>query len=210
MGSALGQSLSPNTINSDTHVTIKSSARISLMCWWGFKVFLRVFGNLASRIIADTVDASYKICTTLLCPCRCSNTANSTVISVLPHQQRHMSDNSEMVHEFICRVPREQFYQDVGRDEVEVLLENKQNGTFIIRPSTLANSLGTLSIIQDNRIFHLNIRQKEDDTIALGSERINEKHFTDVNALINYHISNYLILYSNGETYRTLLLPYRG
>lgn len=63
------------------------------MCWWGFKVFLRVFGNLASRILADTLDASYKMCTTL-CPCGCSNTANSAVISVQPHQQ-HMSDDSE-------------------------------------------------------------------------------------------------------------------
>lgn len=77
--------------------------RISLlMCWWGFKVFLRVFGNLASRILADTLDASYKMCTTLLCPCRCSNTANSTV-TVEPHQ-RHMSDNTEM-GEFLIYYP---------------------------------------------------------------------------------------------------------
>lgn len=115
------------------------------------------------------------------------------------------------MHEFISQEPREQFYQDVSRSEVETLLGNKQNGTFIIRPpSTLENSVGTLSIIQDNRIFHLNIRQRRDDTIALGTQRINEKYFTDLNALINYHISNYLILYSDGETYRALLIPYRG
>lgn len=116
---------------------------------------------------------------------------------------------SVSVHEFINE-PREQFYQDVDRGEAETMLENKQNGTFIIRPSASTNGLGTLSIIQDNRIFHLNMRQREDDTIALGTERINEKYFTDVNALINYHISNYLILYSDGETYRTLLIPFRG
>lgn len=117
--------------------------------------------------------------------------------------------SSVSAHEFISE-PREQFYQRVDREGAEALLEDKQNGTFIIRPSASANSLGTMSITQDNRIFHLNIRQREDDMIALGTERINEKHFADVNALINYHISNYLILYSDGETYRTLLLPYRG
>ncbi|RZB41476.1 SH2 domain containing protein [Asbolus verrucosus] len=101
----------------------------------------------------------------------------------------------------------EEFYKDVSRDTAENLLKNKQNGTFIIRPSKNSN-LGTLSLIQDNKMFHLNIRRREDDLITLGTEKPNEKCFQDINSLINYYISNYLVLYSNGEKTLTLLLPY--
>ncbi|KAJ8937592.1 hypothetical protein NQ318_003171 [Aromia moschata] len=102
----------------------------------------------------------------------------------------------------------EEFYKAVDRETVEDLLENKQNGTFIIRPSRNFD-LGTLSIVQDNKIFHLNIRRRQDGLVALGNAKDNEKCFPDLDALINYYISNYLVLCSNGEKSLTLLLPYR-
>lgn len=100
------------------------------------------------------------------------------------------------------------FLKIVSRHSAEILLKNKQNGTFIIRPSKHSN-LGTLSVIQDDKIFHLNIRRRQDGLIALGSGKNNEKCFKDLESLINYYISNYLIVYSKKEKILTLLLPYR-
>lgn len=102
----------------------------------------------------------------------------------------------------------EDFFKAVSRHSVENLLENKQNGTFIIRPSKNTN-LAILSVIQDDKIFHLNIRRRQDGLIALGNEKANEKCFKDLDSLINYYISNYLLLFSNQEKSFTLLLPYR-
>lgn len=44
------------------------------MCW-GFKVFVKVFGNLAGRIFRDALDATYKICA--VCICNSKNTVNA-------------------------------------------------------------------------------------------------------------------------------------
>lgn len=107
----------------------------------------------------------------------------------------------------LTRDGTEEFYKGITREVAEDLLDHKQNGTFIIRPSK--NSLGTLSVVQDNRIFHLSIRKRQDGLIALGNEKSNEKCFKDIDSLINYYISNYLVLCSNGEKSLTLLLPYR-
>lgn len=103
----------------------------------------------------------------------------------------------------------EEFYKNVSREKAEYLLEDRQDGTFIMRPSN-SSEMGVLSVIQDGKVFHLNIRRRDDDLIALGSEKINEKTFEDIDNLINYYISNYLVLYSDHQETLTLLLPYRG
>lgn len=109
----------------------------------------------------------------------------------------------------LVRETSEAFYKDVTRDGAEKLLMNKQNGTFVIRPSR-KSKLGTLSVVQDFRIYHLNIRTREQDgNVALGREKDNEKCFASISSLINYYVSNYLILSSNGITTLTLLIPYR-
>lgn len=97
---------------------------------------------------------------------------------------------------------------NINREMAEKLLINRQNGTFIIRPSRYPQLLATMSIVQDNHVFHLNIRRRDDDLIALGREKINEKCFNNINNMINYYISNYLMLYSNGKSTKTLLIPY--
>lgn len=113
-------------------------------------------------------------------------------------------------HEIVA-TSSEEFYRNVDRRTVEKLLENRQNGTFIIRPPTsIGDSIGTLSLIQDGRFWHLNIRKRKDDEmIALGMEKKNEKCFRDVDCMINYYISNYLVLFGDGKQSMTLLLPYR-
>lgn len=52
-------------------------------------------------------------------------------------------------------------------------------------------------------------RRREDGLIALGMEKQNEKCFRDVDCMINYYISNYLVLYGDGRKSMALLLPYR-
>lgn len=110
----------------------------------------------------------------------------------------------------LVRETSEAFYKDVTRGGAEKLLMNKQNGTFVIRQSSRKSKMGTLSVVQDFRIYHLNIRIREQDgNVALGREKDNEKCFASINSLINYYVSNYLILSSNGITTLTLLIPYR-
>ncbi|CAH1376558.1 unnamed protein product [Tenebrio molitor] len=154
------------------------------MCWC-FEVFCGVLTNLTYRFFIELSDASYRMRS--LCCCKRKQEANECGV---------------------VKDATEDFYKEVSRDAAENLLKNKQDGTFIIRPSKNCN-LGTLSVVQDRKIFHLNVRRREDGMVALGTEKDNEKCFQDVNSLINYYISNYLVLYSRGVKTLTLLLPYR-
>ncbi|KAH1025582.1 uncharacterized protein LOC109544440 [Dendroctonus ponderosae] len=150
------------------------------------KVIYRVLANLTRRLCSLAIDVGYKMC--IFCCFSAHRTDPATC---------------EMIKE-----TSEAFYKDVSREMVEKLLKNQQNGTFIIRPSN-TSKLGTLSLVQDRRIFHLKIRRREQDNcIALGREKNNEKCFSNLNSLINYYVSNYLILCSNGRRIMTLLLPY--
>ncbi|KAL1497711.1 hypothetical protein ABEB36_008623 [Hypothenemus hampei] len=154
------------------------------------KVICRVVANLVRRFTSEILDFIYKMC--VFCCCTCNRRSD-------------VFRKCELIKE-----TSEAFYKDVNRETAEKLLKNKQNGTFIIRPSQ-TSKLGTLSVVQDSKIFHLNIRRRDQDNcVALGQEKNNEKCFRSVNSLINYYISNYLILSSNGARVLTLLLPYRG
>ncbi|KAG5893381.1 hypothetical protein JTB14_024500 [Gonioctena quinquepunctata] len=154
------------------------------MCWYP-EVFFGVLGNLTGRLFADLLHVAY------MCYFRCCA----------------KGFDEEYGDEFI-KETTEEFFKEVSREYSEILLENRQNGTFIIRPSKNSN-LGTMSVIQDNKIFHLSIRRREDGFIALGNEKTNEKCFKDMDSLINYYISNHLVLYSDGDISQTLLIPFK-
>ncbi|KAK4874512.1 hypothetical protein RN001_013872 [Aquatica leii] len=139
------------------------------------------------------INATYKMC----CVCFCTKNNNL------------QTNIYESKHEGKFEIT-EPFYQHVNRETAEELLQGKQNGTFIIRPSSHEVNIGILSVTQDNKIFHLVIRQRKDTLIALGNEKCNEKTFKDLNSLINYYISNYLILYSGTTKFYALLLPYNA
>ncbi|KAJ8923012.1 hypothetical protein NQ315_001560 [Exocentrus adspersus] len=157
------------------------------MCWC-FKVFFLLSGNLTTRICTDLLDCFYNMCAFCCCNAR-----------IAPDDATGRFD--------LVGEATEEFYKEVSREVAEDLLDHKQNGTFIIRPSR--QFMGTLSVVQDGRVFHLNLRRRQDGLVALGNEKDNEKCFKDVDSLINYYISNYLVLYSNGQRSQTLLLPYR-
>ncbi|XP_018323849.1 uncharacterized protein LOC108736066 [Agrilus planipennis] len=168
------------------------------MCWC-LKVFFRVCANLTCRLCSFIVHQLYKIC----CVCWCPN-FTSTSSSNRYESNRNSENNCEAIF-------HESFYQDVDRNTAEKLLYKKQDGTFIIRPTHIANCVAILSVIQNDRIFHLTIRRRRDGKLSLGNEKINERCFGSLNELINFYISNYLMLQSTDATKaHTLLLPFLG
>ncbi|KAK9881250.1 hypothetical protein WA026_015368 [Henosepilachna vigintioctopunctata] len=158
------------------------------MCWC-LRVSIKVFRNLISRVFSEFL---YCINNNMCLICCCSKSGHAV----------------EIKEGYEEKEPRDEFYKNISREKAEYLLENRQDGTFIIRPSKNSN-LGALSLVQDSKVFHLNIRSRDDNLVALGIEKIDEKTFKDIDHLINYYISNYLVLYSDEKETLTLLLPYR-
>ncbi|CAH0563504.1 unnamed protein product [Brassicogethes aeneus] len=95
----------------------------------------------------------------------------------------------------------------ISREQAVDLLKDKQNGTFIVRPSSRAN-MNSMSIIQDGKVYHLKIGLRKNGRISLGNEKDDEATFKNLNILINYYISNTLYLYSEERNVETLLIPY--
>ncbi|XP_045477102.1 uncharacterized protein LOC123682501 [Harmonia axyridis] len=162
---------------------------VKQMCWC-FKVSFKVVRNLAGRCFRELLFCAYGMCLV----CCCSNNG-------------YYADDDAEKNE--GGQVKEEFYRNVSREKAEYLLQNRQDGTFIIRPSN-GSEVEALSVVQDGKVYHLNIRRRDDNLIALGSEKINEKTFEGLDNLINYYISNYLVLYSEERRTLTLLLPYRG
>lgn len=70
------------------------------------------------------------------------------------------------------------WFHDIERDEAENLLRQlSENGTFLVRKSRRAGICNpyTLTLFYNNRIFHLNIRKRQDRLFALGTEKPREK-----------------------------------
>lgn len=97
------------------------------------------------------------------------------------------------------------------RETCESLLVGRRDGTFLVRPSSPSTSgvVATLSVVSGGRVRHLKVRRRSDGKVALGNEKANEMAFRDADALLDYYVSNYLLLAcSDGEVRRTLLMPY--
>ncbi|XP_060523199.1 uncharacterized protein LOC132700096 [Cylas formicarius] len=162
------------------------------------KASFRVFANLAGRLLRELLDVAYKMC--FFCRRGCAR-GNRRI--------DQDDDVASAIGSIGGSTVDEGFYKEVTRETAEKMLENTQNGTFIMRPSR-CGELATLSVVQDTKVFHLGVRRRRaDGLVALGTEKFNEKCFKNVNGMINYYVSNYLVLYSDGKKTLTLLLPYR-
>ncbi|XP_049826539.1 uncharacterized protein LOC126266493 [Aethina tumida] len=142
-----------------------------------------VTGNLARRLLYKFIITTNSLC--LGCK----------------QQPRLIGEDSDTETEL-----REEYTLNVDRETAEELLKDRQNGTFIVRPSK--DSSSTMSIVQDGQVFHLKVRDRKDGLVALGFEKDNEVTFKNLNSLIDYYVSNNLYLTSDGKIYKTLLLPY--
>ncbi|KAK2151430.1 hypothetical protein LSH36_363g01009 [Paralvinella palmiformis] len=82
----------------------------------------------------------------------------------------------------------ELWYFDIDRNQVAEKLQEKE-GMFLVRRSRRAGSGSpyTLCIFHSNRVYNLNIRYRQDGMYALGTPHSDEKTFSTVRELIDYH-----------------------
>ncbi|XP_064465905.1 lymphocyte cytosolic protein 2-like isoform X2 [Ornithodoros turicata] len=93
------------------------------------------------------------------------------------------------------------WFHDIEREQVDFYLRDREDGAYLVRVSKRGgdNNPYTLSIFYKDRIFHLNIRRRNDNTYALGTEKPMEKTFTSIPELIEYHQQEPIILTSKGR-----------
>ncbi|XP_040079623.1 B-cell linker protein isoform X1 [Ixodes scapularis] len=93
------------------------------------------------------------------------------------------------------------WFHNVEREDVDACLNDLGNGAYLVRVSRRGgdNNPYTLSIYYQDRLFHLNIRRRTDNTYALGTEKPLEKTFASILDLIEYHQHEPIILTSRGR-----------
>ncbi|UXI20423.1 Putative ATP-dependent RNA helicase DDX11-like protein [Sarcoptes scabiei] len=82
------------------------------------------------------------------------------------------------------------WFHDIERDQSEkLLLQTRTTGAFLVRKSRRAGFRNpyTLTLLHNNRVFHLNIRKRLDQLFALGTEKPREKTFNTIADLIEFH-----------------------
>ncbi|XP_022255875.1 B-cell linker protein-like isoform X1 [Limulus polyphemus] len=94
------------------------------------------------------------------------------------------------------------WYHDIERDKAEKLLQKQGgDGFYLVRPSRRAGQANpyTLTILYTGRVFHLNLRERQDGLYALGKEKTREKTFSTVAELIGFHQKEPILLTTKGE-----------
>ncbi|XP_034950000.1 uncharacterized protein [Chelonus insularis] len=97
------------------------------------------------------------------------------------------------------------WFHNVTREQATTLIQeraysNVHNGYFLIRPSTSdINSPLVLVVWLKDRVYNVPIRKRTDNRFALGSPKLNEKTFINVDEIITYYSKEELILYSSGK-----------
>lgn len=74
------------------------------------------------------------------------------------------------------------WYHEIERQDAEEVIKSlNESGSFLVRPSKRAgiDNPFSLTILHDEKLFHLNIRHRPDNSFALGKEKKKEKvrHF---------------------------------
>lgn len=94
------------------------------------------------------------------------------------------------------------WFHEIERQAAEEVVKGlNESGSFVVRPSKRAGADNpySLTIFHDEKLFHLNIRRRPDDTFALGKEKKKEKTFLSVADLISFHQAEPILLTSRGE-----------
>ncbi|KAK8729602.1 hypothetical protein OTU49_008559 [Cherax quadricarinatus] len=95
------------------------------------------------------------------------------------------------------------YFHIISRAKSKNILQQAEDGVFLIRPSTRSTDPLTLCLRHGGRTYNINIRQRPDGLFALGSEKINELTFSAVQEIVSTH-SREPIKLQNGE--RALLM----
>ncbi|RWS17136.1 B-cell linker protein-like protein [Dinothrombium tinctorium] len=104
-------------------------------------------------------------------------------------------EECELLHNY-------EWFHDIEREEAAELLQKLgAEGGYIVRESKRAGKCNpfSLTIFHDNKIFHLNIRRREDGFYALGKRKEREKTFKTVQDLIKYHQNEPILLTTKGQ-----------
>ncbi|RWS29412.1 B-cell linker protein-like protein, partial [Leptotrombidium deliense] len=94
------------------------------------------------------------------------------------------------------------WFHDIERDEAAVILQKmNEGGGYVVRAGKRAGKSNpfSLTIFHDNKIFHLNIRRRQDGLFALGKFKEREKTFRTVPDLIFYHQKEPILLTTKGK-----------
>ncbi|GFR25830.1 hypothetical protein TNCT_69712 [Trichonephila clavata] len=104
------------------------------------------------------------------------------------------------------------WFHEMERENAEAAVRKlNEAGSFVVRPSKRAGKDNpySLTVLHEDKLFHLNIRQRSDNTFALGKEKEKEKTFASVAELITFHLSEPILLKNRGESAgKTILRKY--
>ncbi|KOX72722.1 B-cell linker protein [Melipona quadrifasciata] len=76
---------------------------------------------------------------------------------------------------------------------------NHQDGHFLLRPSTTnVNNPLALVLWYKDRVYNVPVRKRPDNRYALGSAKVNEKSFSNVEEIVMFYTREELVLHSGG------------
>lgn len=95
---------------------------------------------------------------------------------------------------------------NTDRPGAELCLKEKNfDGAFLVRPSSNPDNVCTLSVLQNNQAFHINVRERHDGWLALGKYKPNEHCFATVQDIVDLYKNETLLINSCGAKYFTVL-----
>ncbi|XP_015926105.2 lymphocyte cytosolic protein 2 isoform X1 [Parasteatoda tepidariorum] len=128
-------------------------------------------------------------------------TAQNMATRPLPPVPTSKSDDklNEILEQDIQSYP---WFHEIEREYAETAVKKlNEPGSFVVRPSKRAGKENpySLTVLHESKLFHLNVRQRSDNTYALGKEKEKEKTFSTVAELIVYHQNEPILLKNRGE-----------
>ncbi|GLV35889.1 uncharacterized protein CBL_09893 [Carabus blaptoides fortunei] len=160
------------------------------MCCWSVRVTVTVTGNLVLRVCADLTDAVCKLLLAWWC-------SSSTVTA--QGQKSSVSD--------ITSIQSRPWFVATDRKGAEALLQpNTVDGSFLVRPSSKADNVASLSVVQGGRVFHINLRRRHDGWLALGKLKEHEHCFASVQDVVQFYQQETLVINSDGQQHLTQLV----
>ncbi|XP_071866732.1 uncharacterized protein isoform X1 [Bombus fervidus] len=131
--------------------------------------------------------------------------------ATLPHSHSNTSLSSERATRPLPPPPERQSYVDkpwfhnVTREQATGLIKeqstysNPQDGYFLLRPSTTkVNNPLALVLWYKDRVYNVPVRKRPDNRYALGSAKVNEKSFSNVEEIVMFYTREELVLHSGG------------
>ncbi|XP_068977905.1 uncharacterized protein [Bombus flavifrons] len=116
------------------------------------------------------------------------------------HYLRRLRDNHTLISLGSTMLPENK--QQVLSKNVspcQSTYSNPQDGYFLLRPSTTkVNNPLALVLWYKDRVYNVPVRKRPDNRYALGSAKVNEKSFSNVEEIVMFYTREELVLHSGG------------